>query len=106
LLTEFRISLLEIVTALASHSTESWGLMSLALWRVLANWFLEHSSSTIYLVAISRFIVRAINDKHEESLRNLFVKNKFLSRMMAHFKSDPRDGMCVCVHFNRMSTMM
>jgi len=97
LLTEFRVTAITVLTQLATVYPQALDSFPLAFWRAVVNWFLEHKTSTMFLVATSKLFVQVIQSQRTETLKLLFTKLKFLSRIVTFYTTEAPSGSSLCL---------
>jgi len=61
-------------------------------WRVLCSWFLEYRFNNLYHFHFWKVYQTVIKENHVEAQKNIFSKQKFLTKMIEHYKSDEPSG--------------
>eukprot|EP00026_Physarum_polycephalum_P000543 Phypoly_transcript_00544.p1 GENE.Phypoly_transcript_00544~~Phypoly_transcript_00544.p1 ORF type:complete len:708 (+),score=103.75 Phypoly_transcript_00544:2350-4473(+) len=61
-------------------------------WQVMSSWFLRFPYANIYHQQFYSIIKSAVVNKHWSCLRRLFVENKFLTTIVAHYQSPTKSG--------------
>jgi hypothetical protein len=84
----FRFTLVEILADLIVNAPKSLDKVPAALWRVLSTWFLDYAHNNLYHGQFWKIVQVAVRDNHVESLKTLFAKNKFLSKIIDHYKTE------------------
>jgi hypothetical protein len=82
-----RLLMVDVVVDLLTNDPALLDEVPPFAWRVLSTWFLEHSHNSLYQGLFMRAVRQAIMVNHETSLRILFSKYKFLTKMLAHYES-------------------
>jgi hypothetical protein len=60
---------------------------SAPLWKVLSDWLFEHRFNNIYHDLFYKLFRTVIRINHVESMKALFSKHKFITRMIEHYKT-------------------
>jgi len=88
----YRLALTDILSDLAVCAPEILDQFPPAIWRVLSLWFLEYRFNNLYHFHFWKVYQLIIRDSHLESLKLLFTKNKFLTKMIEHYRSSEPSG--------------
>jgi len=83
-----RVHLLEVLTELVlQNPQEVLDAFTPPLWKVLADWLFEHRFNNIYHELFHRIFRSVIKINHVESMKGLMSKNKFITRMIEHYRA-------------------
>jgi hypothetical protein len=83
-----RLHLTEVFVELAQRNPqEVLDSCTVPLWKVLSEWLFEHRFNNIYHDLFYRLFRAVVKINHTESLKTLLSKQKFLTRMIEHYRS-------------------
>lgn len=86
--TVHRIYLLEVLAELTQQNPqEVLDSFTAPLWKVLSDWLFEHRFNNIYHDLFHKLFRTVIKINHVESMKGLFSKHKFITRMIEHYKA-------------------
>lgn len=83
-----RVHLLEVLAELTQQNPqEVLDSFTAPLWKVLSDWLFEHRFNNIYHDLFHKLFRTVIRINHVESMKALFSKHKFITRMIEHYKT-------------------
>eukprot|EP01117_Protostelium_nocturnum_P013819 TRINITY_DN5201_c0_g1_i1.p1 TRINITY_DN5201_c0_g1~~TRINITY_DN5201_c0_g1_i1.p1 ORF type:complete len:678 (-),score=106.26 TRINITY_DN5201_c0_g1_i1:74-1969(-) len=82
----YLFTLLEILGNLVSVNPSRISQISTGAWKVLSNWFIEHTYNNLYHSLFVKIFRTLMLSTCEEEQRQLLQKQKFLSRLLDNFK--------------------
>jgi len=82
----YRYALMEVLVDAAMHYTTGvLDKINPDAWLAFTNWFIEFSNNNLYQNLFYKLYHIAIKTRHISSLKSLFIRSKFLGKMIKHF---------------------
>jgi len=82
----YRFALMEVLVDAAMHFTsEVLDKIHPDAWLAFSNWFIDFSNNNLYQNLFYKLYHIAIKTRHIPSLKALFIRSKFLTKMIKHF---------------------
>jgi len=83
-----RIALLDILVELAyENPTDLLSCLDPQVWRVLSDWLFDHKFNNVYHNLFLKLFKAMLKSGHVESMKSLFSKYKFVSKMITHYQT-------------------
>jgi len=88
----YTFGLLEILSDLVSCVPSTIASLPPQIFRVLGNWFLEFRHNNLYHVLFFKIFRAIAMENQDDSMKTLFSKYKFLTKIIEHYVSDEPSG--------------
>jgi len=88
----YRLNLCEVLADSVVYAPEVLDKFPSGVWRVLTSWFLEYRFNNLYHFQFWKIYQTAVRENHLESLKSMFNKYKFLTKMIEQYKSPELSG--------------
>jgi len=88
----YRLNLCEVLADSVVYAPEVLDKFPAGVWRVLTSWFLEYRFNNLYHFQFWKIYQTAVRENHLESLKSMFNKYKFLTKMIEQYKSPELSG--------------
>lgn len=88
----YRLLLCEILSDIVVYAPEVLDKFPATIWRVLTSWFLEYRFNNLYHFQFWKLYQTSIRENHLESLKSMFNKYKFLTKMIEQYKAPEPTG--------------
>jgi len=88
----YRLMLTDILSDLIVCTPDVLEKVPTQTWKVLCSWFLEYRFNNLYHFHFWKIYQTVIKENHVESQKNILLKQKFLAKMIEHYKSNEPSG--------------